>query len=141
MADQTIPGIREDGQAVEWIEHDGGGRPNDPLTHVEVKFRDGRIERGCSAFLCWPWEEGNGPDHDDVMEWRQVPPPPTKDEIIAELLAALREVKNHAWVGKPGQGAVAKSKWVTIPASVYHRVTSTLAKASPTPLPTEASHG
>jgi hypothetical protein len=74
----------------DFIKHNGAGRPHCPSTHVEVKFRDGRIERGKSCFLRWPWaEDCDGDERDDVLEWRAVPEPPTKGEIIADLLGVL----------------------------------------------------
>jgi hypothetical protein len=69
----------------DWIEHDGNGRPHPASTYVEVQLRDGRVESGCSAFLSWPWVN----DEYDVLRWREIPEPPSKDAIIAELVEAL----------------------------------------------------
>lgn len=81
-----------------WIEHEGGGRPHEPGTYVEVEFRDGAIERGCSAFLCWPWADAEdddpGPER-DVLRWREIPKPPTKDDVIDDLIAALEKARDQ----------------------------------------------
>jgi hypothetical protein len=81
-----------------WISHYGSGRPNPPLTYVEVKFRYGATERGTSGFIDWVW--GDVEDELDVVEWRKVPEPPSKDEVIAALVKALETVY-HDWDGEP----------------------------------------
>lgn len=45
----------------EWTKWSGGPRPHDPRTEVEVMFRDGRQEKGVSAFVRW-WHEDDGND-------------------------------------------------------------------------------
>lgn len=106
-----------------FIAHSGGGRPHSPLIHVEVKFRDGRVQRGGSAFLRWPWVEvenleGYADDDDpadDILEWREVPTPPTKDAIIGGLLAALEAILKvrvegweNIWAGSTRCQAIAR---------------------------------
>lgn len=55
-----------------WQAHAGGGRPHPPSTTVEVMHRDGRRQKGASAFACWTWPETQTPQ--DIVGWREIPP-------------------------------------------------------------------
>lgn len=101
-----------DAHEAEWISHTGRRRPNSPHTYVEVKFRNGQIERGSSAFLNWVWSSRD--DIFDVMAWREVPKPPSKDEIIAALTTAIDHIlAGHCFAESEARDALALARGET----------------------------
>lgn len=120
MVDQTIPGIRS-GEQADWIEHDGGGRPNSPLTYVEAKTREGRIFQNISAMILWPWEEGNGSDADDIIAWREIPEPPNQVELARREghREGLMEGARTLWKAADDYLSLADSSRKVVEANAY----------------------
>jgi len=52
----------------DWIEWSGGDRPHPPETEVEVRYRDGKTDKGQSAFARW-WHTGH-PSPNDIIAYR-----------------------------------------------------------------------